>query len=124
MQIIIDNLPELDIYLYSTFDKFYSKHCKLRLNTVKENITRVKDKKLRILCPLIEDENDSDSSIRNIAKFILPLGSNIPLRFIKFIPDFRVVDKPITSDSRLDDAIRIAKECGLNNVEILIDNLG
>lgn len=123
LQIIDEKIPELDIFLYSTFDKFYSKHCKLRLTIVKENIKRMAGKKIRILCPLIENENDSDSSIRNIAKFLLPIGENIPLRFIKFIPDYRVVDKPITSDSRLKDAVNIAKEYGMKDVEILIDNL-
>ncbi len=114
-------VDEISLYFFSTFEKFYIKHCSFQLKIVKENIELVFQSKssLKILCPLIPQENDDEKNIENISKFLFDISPTIPLTFLKFSPAFRMLDKEVTSKEKLLNAVEIAKNVGLKNVDFV-----
>lgn len=63
---------------------------------------------------LIPNENDSQEEIRRMCDWILRnLGSEVPLHFTAFHPDFKLTDKPATPLSTLVTAWQIAEQMGI-----------
>ena len=63
---------------------------------------------------LIPNENDSQEEIRRMCDWILRnLGSEVPLHFTAFHPDFKLTDKPATPLSTLVAAWQIAGQMGI-----------
>jgi pyruvate formate lyase activating enzyme len=61
--------------------------------------------------------NDDPAETRRLADWILThLGSDVPLHFTAFHPDFKLRDKPRTPPETLHRARQIAKEAGLHYV--------
>ena len=118
---VLSCIDEISVFFFSTFDKFYIKHCNAQLSVIKENIGMISKSgvSLKILCPLIPRENDSVKNIENISKFLFKLSPSIPLTFLKFIPSFRMLDKPSTSQEKLHQAVSISKREGLKNVDFI-----
>ncbi len=118
---VLNCVDKVSIYLFSTFDKFYIKHCDAQLSVIKKNIKSVFKSgiSLKILCPLIPGENDSEKNIENISKFLFDISSEIPLTFVKFLPSFRMLDKALTSRAKLEQGVEIAKKTGLKNVDFI-----
>jgi pyruvate formate lyase activating enzyme len=114
-------VDEISFYFFSTFDKFYIKHCDSQLGVIKENIDLVfkQGVSLKIICPLIPNENDSEKNIESLSKFLLGISPLIPLTFLKFIPSFRMLDKALTSKEKLEEAVAISKKVGLKNVDFI-----
>jgi pyruvate formate lyase activating enzyme len=115
---ILDYVDEVHILFFSTFDKFYMKHCRAQLSVVKENILKIfqSGMKLKILYPLIEGENDSVENILSFGNFFKKISLDIPIEFLKFIPSFRMLDKHVTSEEKLMNACDITRDIGLKNV--------
>ena len=64
---------------------------------------------------LIPDANDSPDEIRRMCEWITDhLGSDIPVHFSAFHPDFRMKDRPATPHETLLQAREIARQCGVN----------
>jgi pyruvate formate lyase activating enzyme len=110
-------VDEICFLFFSTFDKFYIKHCSAQLPVIKENIRTVfeSDVELKVICPLIPGENDALS----ICKFLKNISPLIPLSFLKFVPTFRMLDKEATTREELIQAVNIAREVGLKNVDFI-----
>ncbi len=117
LQKILPLVDEISFLFFSTFDKFYIKHCSAQLSIIKENMKIVFNSKvnLKILVPLIPQEVDA-LSICNFLKELSPL---IPIFFLKFKPSFKMLDKEITSREELENAVKIAKRIGLKNVDFI-----
>lgn len=63
---------------------------------------------------IIPDANDSDDEFKRMCDWILnEIGSDVPIHFSAFHPDFRMTDRPRTPHSTLLKAYSIAKQCGL-----------
>jgi len=68
---------------------------------------------------LIPDENDSDSEIRDMSRWIIDnLGPDVPLHFSAFHPDWKMLDKPPTPHHTLIRARDIALQAGLHYVYV------
>jgi len=66
---------------------------------------------------LIPGRNDSDDEVRRMAAWIAAeLGTQVPLHFTAFHPDYKLDDVPATPASTLMRARRIAHEEGLQHV--------
>ncbi len=105
-------VDEVHFLLFSSFEKFYMKHCKAQLKNIKDNIQEVFQSSvgMRILCPLVSED------LGGICKFLLQISSEIPLSFLKYSPSYKMLDKEITTDQEVQEAINFAKKQGLKNV--------
>ena len=72
---------------------------------------------LEITTLLIPGRNDSDAEIAAEAGWVLDhLGSDVPLHFTAFHPDYTMRDVPPTPPATLARARRIARDVGLRFV--------
>jgi pyruvate formate lyase activating enzyme len=63
---------------------------------------------------LIPGENDSDAELHQMTEWVVErLGSDVPVHFTAFHPDYRMLDKPPTPPSTLSRARAIALEKGI-----------
>ncbi len=115
---VLTSVDEIHILFFSTFDKFYMKHCKVQLSVIKENILKIfkSGLPLKILYPLIPGENDSVENIRSLGLFLKEISVEVPLEFLRFSPSFRMLDKEITKEEKLLEACDITRDIGLENV--------
>ncbi len=101
-------------------DEFYVKLCGARLQPVLDTLVYlVHETKVwtEITTLLIPGKNDSDAEIEAEAKWIMrELGSDVPLHFTAFHPDYKMTDIPPTPASTLARARRIARAEGLRYV--------
>jgi pyruvate formate lyase activating enzyme len=101
-------------------ESFYRNICGSELQTVLDTLVYLKqetDVWLEITTLLIPGQNDSDSEIDELTRWIeSELGSNVPLHFSAFHPDFKMMDKPPTPPSTLNRAREIALSSGLRYV--------
>jgi len=101
-------------------EEFYRKLCTGALAPVLDTLRYVRhetDTWLEITTLLIPGENDSDSEITALSKWVSDeLGPNVPLHFTGFHPDWRMGDTPPTPSSTLTRARSIAMDQGLNFV--------
>src|SRR4030095_8984732 len=81
-------------------ERFYRKICGGELGAVLDTLEYLKrDTKVwfEITTLLIPDENDSDVEIDQMTHWIRDkLGSDVPLHFTAFHPDWKVMEKPHT----------------------------
>ncbi len=72
---------------------------------------------LEITTLLIPGENDSDSEIEALTRWVMAeLGPDVPLHFSAFHPDYKMLDRPPTPPATLTRARRIAMTNGLRYV--------
>jgi pyruvate formate lyase activating enzyme len=72
---------------------------------------------LEITTLLIPDKNDSDAELQAMCRWIASeLGSDVPLHFSAFHPDYKMQDIPATPMSSLTRAREIAINAGLEYV--------
>lgn len=111
-------LDAMNIDLKSFNEKFYQKTCKAHLGPVLENIKRAYEMKIwvEVTTLLIPDENDSAAELRSIAKFLAGISNEIPWHITAFHPDYKMGDKPPTSQESLERAYQIGKKAGLKYI--------
>jgi pyruvate formate lyase activating enzyme len=101
-------------------DEFYVKLCGARLGPVLDTLAYlVHHTKVwtEITTLLIPGKNDSDGEIEAEAKWIArELGTDVPLHFTAFHPDYKMTDIAPTPGSTLSRARRIARAEGLKYV--------
>jgi len=130
----IDKNARKDVYRYidaanvdlkAFTETFYHKITFSHLNDVLDTLIWLKNETeiwFEITTLLIPDENDSPEEIKKMCEWILKnLGSEIPLHFTAFHPDFKMQTKPKTNPSKLSEARTIAlnegiKYCYVGNV--------
>ena len=62
---------------------------------------------------LVPGENDSDSELEALARFIASIDKNIPWHISRFHPDYQFTDYSATPLERMKKAVSIGKEAGL-----------
>ena len=101
-------------------EKFYSGLCAAHLAPVLDTLLWIKHETncwLEITTLLIPGENDSPEEIQALARWIYTeLGTEVPLHFTAFHPDFRMRDKPRTPPETVQTARKIALAEGLRYV--------
>jgi pyruvate formate lyase activating enzyme len=117
---IYEHIDAANIDLKAFTEKFYGKitltHLEPVLDTLKwlKNQTNVWFEITNLMIPTL---NDDPAETRKLAEWILTnLGSDVPLHFTAFHPDFKLRDKSRTPPATLHRARSIAREAGLHYV--------
>ncbi|HEX7012416.1 MAG TPA: AmmeMemoRadiSam system radical SAM enzyme [Steroidobacteraceae bacterium] len=101
-------------------ERFYRKICGGELGAVLETLEYLKHETrvwFELTTLLIPGENDSDAEIDAMTQWIAErLGSEVPLHFTAFHPDWKMLDKPPTPPGTLTRAREIALRNGLKYV--------
>ncbi|MFN3604527.1 MAG: AmmeMemoRadiSam system radical SAM enzyme [Leptonema sp. (in: bacteria)] len=103
-------------------ESFYKKFCGGYLQPVLDTLVYLKkftNVWIEITTLLIPDENDSKQEIQKECEWILKnLGSDVPLHFTAFHPDFKMLNKSSTPHTTLLRARKVAQEVGLQFVYV------
>ena len=98
-------------------ERFYKQLCAGSLQPVLETLLYLKhhtDVWLEITTLLIPGENDSEEELESLTQWVVEqLGSDVPLHFTAFHPDWKMMDKPRTPPATLTRARRIALKNGI-----------
>jgi pyruvate formate lyase activating enzyme len=101
-------------------DDFYIRLTGSRLQPVLDTLKYLRqetDVWLEITTLLIPTKNDSDEELYRLSKWVAThLGSEVPLHFTAFHPDYKLDDVPATPASSLSRARSIARGEGLRDV--------
>ena len=101
-------------------EHFYKSLCSAQLGPVLDTLAYLKHETkvwFEITTLLIPGENDSPAEIEALSRWVMErLGSDVPLHFTAFHPDWKMLDKPATPPSTLRMARSIAQEAGLRYV--------
>jgi pyruvate formate lyase activating enzyme len=114
-------LAAVKIDLKSMRDDFYQKNCQGTLKPVLDTIELVKKQGvwLEIVYLVIPTLNDSDREIRDTARWTREhVGSDVPLHFSRFHPQYRLKHLPPTPYKTLARCHQIAKAEGLQYVYV------
>lgn len=98
--------------------RFYTKICKAKLDRVLESVEYMYKKGvfLELTYLIIPGENDSEEEIREFSNWVVSLNKQIPVHFSRFHPDYQMTDKPMTPVKKIEEAIKIAKDSGVEYV--------
>ncbi len=127
---IYQQIDAINVDLKAFSETFYHKITFSHLDPVLDTLKWLKQETdiwFEITNLMIPGENDSwDETQRMCAWISEHLGSDVPVHFTAFHPDFKMMDKPRTPPETLNRARRIALAEGLNYVYVgnVHDNLG
>ena len=106
------HMDAANIDLKGFTERFYRKICHGQLQPVLDTLQYLKDEThvwFEITTLLIPDENDSEQELNDMCLWINEhLGTDVPLHFSAFHPDFKMMDKPRTPLATLQRARQIA----------------
>ena len=115
-------MDAVNVDLKAFTEKFYWSVTKSHLQDVLDTLCYIRHHTntwLEITTLLIPDENDSPSELENLSQWIAEnLGTDVPLHFTAFHPDYRMLDKAATPASTLIRARSIAQSYGLQYVYV------
>jgi pyruvate formate lyase activating enzyme len=110
------NAINIDIKAFT--DKFYKEICGARLKPVLETIRLMK--KLGVWVEtttlIIPGLNDTEDELRDIARFVKSVGTEVPWHVSQFYPTYKLMDRPLTPVGTLRRAREIGMEEGLRYV--------
>ncbi len=113
-------MDAVNIDLKSFRETFYRKLCFGHLQPILDTIRFLKNETgtwFEITTLLIPGENDSEDELRQLVDWVASeVGSEVPLHFSAFHPDFKMGDRPRTPATTLSRARTIAIEAGLAHV--------
>lgn len=113
-------MDAVNIDLKAFSKDFYKKYCLAEMEPILDTIKYVKNKTncwLELTTLLIEGENDSNEELNKECKWIVEnLGTETPLHFSAFHPDYKFMDRPQTKLYTLLRAYDIAKKAGIKHV--------
>ena len=100
-------------------ERFYHDICGGSLAAVLETLQYLRhetDVWFEITNLIIPGENDADAELEGMTAWIVEhLGSDVPVHFTAFHPDYRMLDRPPTPPEPLSRARRIARANGLHH---------
>lgn len=101
-------------------EEFYRKICGGSLQVVLDTLEYLKNETevwFELTTLLIPGENDSDAELDEMSRWVVEhLGSDVPMHFTAFHPDWKMLDKPSTPPSTLSRARKIARRNGVRHV--------
>ncbi len=97
---------------------FYTKICKAKLEHVLETIRYMVAKGIfvEITYLIIPGYNDKREEIREFSEWVVETDKRIPVHFSRFHPDFKMLNVPPTPVEKIDEAIEIARDAGVEYV--------
>ncbi len=111
-------LDAINIDIKAFTDKFYKEICGARLKPVLETIRLMK--KLGVWVEtttlIIPGLNDKEDELRDIARFVKNVGTEVPWHVTRFYPIYKLQDRPPTPVAILRRAREIGMEEGLRYV--------
>jgi pyruvate formate lyase activating enzyme len=114
------HMDAANVDLKAFTEDFYHRVCSAELSPVLDTLEYIKHETktwLEITTLLIPGENDSDSEVDAMTKWIMDkLGPDVPLHFSAFHPDWKMLDHRSTPASTLTRARKIAMGNGLRYV--------
>jgi len=112
-------LDAANIDLKSWDDAYYKKVLKGGLEAVKDTLRRMVKAGIwvEVTTLLIEGENDSDTTLEEMANFIAnDLGVDVPWHLSAFYPNYKMSEHEATGIDTLQRAERIGKKAGLKHI--------
>jgi len=101
-------------------EEFYFKQTGAHLQPILDTLKYLRQETqvwLEITTLLIPGLNDSAQEIEEMSKWIVKeLGTEVPLHFTAFHPDYKLINIPATPSSKLSEARQIARSAGLLHV--------
>ena len=98
-------------------ERFYAKTCARRLQSVLDTLIYLRhetDVWFEITNLLIPGLNDSDEELDRMTSWVVTeLGSEVPMHFTAFHPDYKMLDRPPTPPQTLTRARAIARRNGV-----------
>ncbi|NOY61648.1 MAG: AmmeMemoRadiSam system radical SAM enzyme [Gammaproteobacteria bacterium] len=111
------HMDAVNVDLKAFSEHFYRTQCGAQLAPVLETLRYIKhhtDVWLEITTLLIPGENDSDEALNEMTRWVVEeLGSDVPLHFTAFHPDWKMLDTPPTDAASLTRARNIALANGV-----------
>jgi pyruvate formate lyase activating enzyme len=115
-----EDIDAANVDLKSFSESFYHGICGSHLKDVLDTLVWIRREGrvwLEITTLLIPGENDADAEITQLSRWVArELGSDVPLHFSAFHPDWRMRDRPPTPPATLSRARAIARGEGLRYV--------
>jgi pyruvate formate lyase activating enzyme len=121
-QPLVDILPYIDVFsvsIKSIRDDFYRRLCDGSVMPVTHAAEVIKDHGgyLEISNLVVPTQNNSDTDFTMLVSWIKEhIGTEVPLHFARFHPDYLLMNVPRTPIADVDRAIRIARNHGLQHV--------
>ena len=118
---LVKVLDAIKIDLKAYNEDFYRRICSAELEPVLKTLKILKEegKHFEIVNLIVPTLNDDPEEIKKMCLWIKEnLGDSVPLHFLRFHPSYRLTNLPPTDISKLETAIRIAKQTGLKYVYI------
>ncbi len=116
------HIDAANVDLKAFTEDFYFKLTKSHLGPVLETLEYLKHETrvwFEITSLLIPGENDSPAEIEQLSRWVVDhVGSDVPLHFTAFHPDFRMLDTPATPHATLAMARRVALEQGVRHAYV------
>ncbi len=116
------HIDAANVDLKAFTEDFYFKITKSRLAPVLETLEYLRHETkvwFEITTLLIPGENDSPKEIERLSRWVVDhLGTDVPLHFTAFHPDFRMLDKPRTPPATLAMARRVAMAEGVRHAYV------
>ena len=117
---LFSHMDAANVDLKGFTDEFYVKLCGAHLQPVLDTLkwlVHETDVWVEITTLLIPGENDSDAELQALSNWVAKeLGTEVPLHFTAFHPDFKLTDTPPTPPATLTRERRIALAQGLRHV--------
>lgn len=105
-------LDAANVDLKAATDEFYRKICGARIEPVKASIRKMRSLGVwvEVTTLIIPGLNDDPEGLRDIARFLLSVGPEVPWHVSAFHPMYRLTDRPRTPAQTL----RAAREIGIS----------
>lgn len=120
MQDFFSHIDAANVDLKAFTDRFYHKICGGHLQPVLETLKYLKQETrvwFELTTLLIPGENDSEAEIEEMTQWVVEnLGTEVPMHFTAFHPDWKMLDKPATPAAVLGQARQIARQNGVQYV--------
>ncbi|MDE2622671.1 MAG: AmmeMemoRadiSam system radical SAM enzyme [Betaproteobacteria bacterium] len=115
-----EKMDAANVDLKGFTESFYYKLTGAHLQPVLDTLRYIRHETstwLEITTLLIPGKNDSPAEIEALSEWVArELGTDVPLHFTAFHPDFKMTDIPATPPATLENARRMAREAGLLHV--------
>ncbi|MDY0039328.1 MAG: AmmeMemoRadiSam system radical SAM enzyme [Desulforhabdus sp.] len=118
LKIISPYLDAANVDLKAFNDSFYAEECGARLKPVLKTLERMKKAGiwLEVTTLLIPGLNDDTAELRQLTRFLVELGADIPWHVSRFHPTYKLTDRSPTPVSTLHKARQVGLEAGLRYV--------
>jgi len=121
LKVLLKNMDAVNVDLKGFTDEYYIDVCGIEMKQVLSTLETVvkEDVMLEITNLIVPGHNDAPQDISNMTKWIKEnLGSDVPLHFIRFFPNYQLTELPATPIETLETAYDIARSNGLEYVYI------